>query len=324
MLFAETEPFDGAYQTYIWYLIVTFGAYFWFLIYATKDKKTLQNKTMQAGLFHPVWYFGRTPIAKSISYLLKYDSKDDESYAIARIKGLKLGFESAFCMLIYMIIITKVYPALALPSFDEMMITEGYAKHTILQCWLALILSFLEILFKNMAIGGIAVAVARMAGFHLLRNTYKPFQSKSIADFWNRYLFYFKELLADLFFYPAFLRFFKQNTNFRIAFATFMATFVGNMIYHLLRMLIIIPKLGLIEFISGLGTYTFYCLVLSAGIIASQLRNKKVINPTFLQKSWNMTVIIGFFCFIHIFDDIEFERTLSGCFLFLFHLFGLV
>jgi len=45
-----------------------------------------------------------------------------------------------------------------------------------------------------------------MAGFATLRNTYRPLESRSIAEFWNRYYYYFKEMLISFFFYPTFFR----------------------------------------------------------------------------------------------------------------------
>ena len=35
------------------------------------------------------------------------------------------------------------------------------------------------------------IACVRMAGFRALRNTYRPLESRTVAEFWNRYAFYF-------------------------------------------------------------------------------------------------------------------------------------
>src|SRR6202008_162066 len=89
--------------------------------------------------------------------------------------------------------------------------------------WTALVL---DVVFSALALataGHQAIAVARLAGYRLPRNTWRPLESRSLADFWNRYYYYFKELLVDFFFLPAFLRAFRRHPRLRIFFATFMA-----------------------------------------------------------------------------------------------------
>ncbi len=83
--------------------------------------------------------------------------------------------------------------------------------------------------------GHIIIATCRMAGFKALRNTWSPLQSKTIAEFWNRYYYYFKELLVEFFFYPTFLRFFKTKPRLRMFMATMAAAGLGNMLYHFFR-----------------------------------------------------------------------------------------
>ena len=41
-------------------------------------------------------------------------------------------------------------------------------------------------------------------GSRALRNAHAPLSSRTIAEYWNRYYYDFKELLADMFFYPNF------------------------------------------------------------------------------------------------------------------------
>ena len=79
------------------------------------------------------------------------------------------------------------------------------------------------------------IAGCRMAGFNALRNSYRPLSSRTIAEFFNRFYYYFKELLVDFFFYPAFLRYWKGHKRLRMIFATFAAVFFGNSFYHLTR-----------------------------------------------------------------------------------------
>ena len=77
------------------------------------------------------------------------------------------------------------------------------------------------------------ISVCRMAGFNALRNSYRPLSSRTLADFFNRFYYYFKELLVDMFFYPTFLRYWKRRKRLRLVFATFAAVAFGNSYFHI-------------------------------------------------------------------------------------------
>ena len=82
------------------------------------------------------------------------------------------------------------------------------------------------------------VAALRFCGFNVFRNTYKPLLAESIVEFWNRYYYYFKELMANFFFTPTFMqlgRSLQKWPNLRLFVAVFAAAFVGNMYYHVIR-----------------------------------------------------------------------------------------
>ncbi len=98
----------------------------------------------------------------------------------------------------------------SLPEAFVMM--QGGAARSAGQNWASLVLHLRVDLLDISVFGHLAVAGARMAGFKALRNTHRPLESRSIADFWNRYYFYFKELLVDFFFLPTYLRWFKAPT----------------------------------------------------------------------------------------------------------------
>ena len=125
---------------------------------------------------------------------------------------------------------------------------------------------FVEDVLNISVWGGIIIASARMAGFRLLRNTYRPLEARTLAEFWNRYYFYYKELLVDHFFYPAFLRYFRTNRKLRMFFATFAAACVGNLIFHFIRDIHFVAELGLWRALSGEASHAFYTFVLAIGV----------------------------------------------------------
>src|SRR5579864_6711728 len=102
-------------------------------------------------------------------------------------------------------------------------------------CWASMIYTFFHNMLEMAIFGGPIVAVARLAGYRLLRNTYRPLSATTLVEFWNRYYFYYKELLVEVFFFPTFFRCFQTHKRLRIFFATFMAATVGNFIFHFMR-----------------------------------------------------------------------------------------
>jgi D-alanyl-lipoteichoic acid acyltransferase DltB (MBOAT superfamily) len=152
--------------------------------------------------------------------------------------------------------------------------------------------------------GGAIIVCARLAGFRLLRNTYRPMESTTLAEFWNRYYFYYKELLVDHFFYPVFLRYFRTNRKLRMFFATFMAACVGNLTYHFLRDIHFVAELGWWNALSGEASHAFYTFLLAIGVGVSQMR----VRGDRPRKGWLRGRVLPclwvalFFCVLHVFD----------------------
>ena len=141
--------------------------------------------------------------------------------------------------------------------------------------WESLILAFFELILTISVMGHRIIACCRLAGFNALRNTYRPLSSTTVMEFFNRFYYYFKELLVDLFFYPAFLRYFKKHKRLRMIFATAAAAFFGNGFYHFMRDWQIIQNLGLWKALVNYQTMFFYNAALTAGLCVSQVRMRK-------------------------------------------------
>jgi hypothetical protein len=143
-----------------------------------------------------------------------------------------------------------------------------------------------------------------MAGFRLLRNTYGPLESITLVEFWNRYYFYYKELLVDHFFYPTFLSCFRTNRKLRTFFATFMAACVGNLLFHFIRDINFVAELGWYRALSGEASHAFYTFLLAIGVGLSQMRepNRERKNGWLLGRLPPCLWVILFFCVLHVFD----------------------
>jgi D-alanyl-lipoteichoic acid acyltransferase DltB (MBOAT superfamily) len=176
-----------------------------------------------------------------------------------------------------------------------------------LMAWAALVAQFISTLLSLAIWGHVIIATCRMAGFRALRNTRNPLASKTLAEFWNRYYYYFKELLVDFFFYPTFLRCFRKRPRLRKAFATVAAAGFGNVLYHYLRDSSALSTLGPWEALVAFRSYVVYGLILGLAIAASQDRaSQRATAPSGrlgFRRVTGPIVVCGFFCVMSLFGQ---------------------
>lgn len=330
VLGASYAPPVGIWQVLFWMVVTTIGAYFWYFCYTLldQDSKDSDPYKMQIGTYHPFWavaYPTNTPFVKGAAYLRKIEARDSTELAITQLKGLKLllwaivlnvvlavcasithGGATSGTGVLHSALKLTSHLSLGIPTFDEAFARSVERRPLAWYiCWLSLLASFLETLLRLSIGGHQIIACCRMAGFRALRNTYRPLQAKTVAEFWNRFYFYFKELLVDVFFYPTYVRYFKGRRRLRIFTATLSAAFVGNTLFHFIDSIDYVADLGLRKAVLGFHVYAFYCLVLAVGIGISQLRKRRsgsasvnwfrrTVVPTFC--------VVGFYCVLRIFD----------------------
>ncbi len=286
-------PQDPIFKAFIWGILVLFAKYIWFLAYALADRKAAATPRIgwHLAYFHPFWGSTNTPFPKGAAYLRKIEAKNDHELSICQIKATKLLYWAGGLTILKQVFLSFV-PSLGdrrsvidtiLPHFDLFSIPNmesafeqsmNGTPYPFYLNILALICTFLYTMLSVAIFGHIIIATCRMAGFNALRNTYNPLGARSIAEFWNRYYYYFKELLVDMFFYPAFLRYFKKQPRLRVFFATMSAAFLGNCIYHYLSESGRILHVGPFQVLLDIQFYIIYAFVLAFAIGVSQLLNK--------------------------------------------------
>lgn len=146
--------------------------------------------------------------------------------------------------------------------------------------WLSL---YLELIWETLSLaakGHAWVGVIRLCGFNIFRNTYKPLLAQTILEFWNRYYYYFKELMMDCFFLPTYARYFRNWPRLRVIAAVFAAAFFGNMYYHLLQHKEPLVLGDWAKLWGLLGARLIYCALLTAGIAFSMQRQQRQRNQT--------------------------------------------
>lgn len=326
---ASARLVDGVAQVVLWSVTAAFAAYFWFLAYALVDQRQRHPAPLLAhfAAFHAFFIPPTTvPIGKGVANWRSREATSAEELAVTQLKGFKLLVWAFLLKVVLWVFQRAVYGVLGVTplviSFEEFL---AGGEVPLSGGLVSIVVNFPEQLLRVAIWGHVIVATARLAGFRLLRNTWRPLSSRSVAEFWNRYFYYFKEVLVHVYFYPTYLRWFKAHPRLRIAFATFMAAGVGNFFFHFLLWNDRVAELGLIGALVEAQTYAFYCLALVTGIVISQLRDHK---PDPRAGWWRAQFMpsLGvalFYGFLSFFDGPQRHVGLAQHFAFLFHVFGI-
>lgn len=327
VIIALQTPNQGYVSTFLWTFAGVFVSSLWFLAYAAVDEKSKDQTPIfaRSGFMRPFWGGSATPIGKSFGYLNKFDAKNAEELAITRLKAIKLIVWALILtvMMHAMELVARGY--LNLPVLQEIILAHADGNpFTTATNWSSLIYNYFLDLVVIAIWGHFIVAVIRMIGYRIPRNTRNPLASRTLAEFWNRYFFYFKELLVDFFFYPTFVRYFKKTPKLRIAFATFCAACLGNFLYHFARDTFHFAQLPFWEALAIFQSAAVYSVLLALGLILSQLNpyKPKPQDGFIRYEVLTRLNVIAFFCFLKIFDDMSGEGTVVERFVFMIDLFA--
>jgi hypothetical protein len=328
---AASRLLHGLQQVLLWSLTAVFTAYFWYLAYALMDQRRRQPEPpyFQLATFNPFFFQSAVPFGKGASDWRGVEAGSREELAVTQLKALKL---LAWALILKEVVLRVfrwgAFDILGIPPFwtaFERFANGGDVSG--LPGVFSIITNFPEQILILAIPGHVFVAIARLAGFRLLRNTCRPLSARTIAEFWNRYFYYFKEILVQVYFYPTYVRWFKHRPRLRIAFATFMAAGVGNFLYHFMVNFanFDLVRFGPLEALRRTQTYAFYCVLLVAGIVVSQLRARKPdANAGWWRGQFLPSLGVAvFFTFLLVFDGPFRHLTLARHFSFLLHVFGL-
>ena len=233
----------------------------------------------------PIWDGTNVPAGKGFDYLSQREAQSVEATAKSQLAGIKVFFLSLLMELGKLVMggiiygdrknpLAKLLPGLTLGIPRIKYIIAGALTVSLPTAWLSL---YCDLIWETLSIaakGHLWVGVLRLWGFNVFRNTYKPLLAESIVDFWNRYYYYFKEVLVEFFFFPTYLRYFRTWPRVRMLVAIFAAAFVGNMYYHLLQAKSALVAGELARLWQSLGPRLVYCFLLTVGIYISMLRQQ--------------------------------------------------
>lgn len=307
LLFVSFLPSQSRAQAILWDFLLVLALYVCAIGYSLLDRnsKNRDDFALQLGTYRAFWGMTVIPYPKGAAYLRRVEAKTPEALAVCQIKGVKLLTWSLILFLCWQAMVRLVHVRLGIPNYSELFALS--ASGSPFPCWLAwaaLLFAFFEKLLRISFIGHQYIAICRMAGFLALRNTCRPLQSRSIAEFWNRYYYYYKELLVDFFFYPTFMRYFKTRPRLRLFAATFAAACLGNALLHFITgYLDFAQQFGFRKTLVYFESYFLYSTPLAVGIGISQLRNAPRRTGWIRGRLVPTVCVIGFFCLLYVFDN---------------------
>ena len=236
----------------------------------------------------PAYGGTETPYGKGLVYLSQHEAKTEEELARSQLAGIKLFFLAVLwgsgLYLMEGIFygggngLTRALGGNAnvVPALGQV-IKQG-TEAPLGAAWASVYCELIKQVLRHAASGHIIIGILRLFGFNVFRNTYKPLLAESIIEFWNRYFYYFKELLVNFFFLPTFTGLGKKLKNWphlRLFAAVFAAAFVGNVYYHVIKDSATVAEGDMYEVLFELRARMFYCLLLASGIFVSMLRQQR-------------------------------------------------
>ena len=317
----------GLMRAMLWSMLVVLTPYVWFLPFAIMDQRSREPSPplLQMALLRPFWSPANLPFGKGSALLRKTLAKTPRDLSITQLKAVKLLVWSNVLFGMQAAMAWAGEHLLKIPSLPEAIdaFLNGHA-HPIASRWLALILEVATYSLNFALWAALFIGIARLAGYRLPRGSWRPLQSRTLMDYFNRFHYYFKELLVDLFFMPTFFTLFKRHPRLRMFFATFMAAGVGNAIWHFFYEIRLVATLGLANALETYTSYVFYCVVLATGIGLSQVRANMGIRPpsTPLGRAYSFLFVWSFVVCLHVFGDGSRNHTLNERGRFLASLFG--
>ena len=324
---SSTSLTHGLPRLWLWSMLVVFVPYLWFFPYAVMDQRMLPQASPleRLAVLRPFWAPSYIPFGKGAGYLRKTLFKTPDELAVSQLKAVKLLLWAYVLYGLRAALTWLFMDELGMPYVDEAV--GAYLKgeaYPLIVGWGALVLSTTRYGLLVAYWAHTFVGLARLAGYRLPRGSWRPLESRTLMEYFNRFHYYFKELLVDLFFIPTFFTAFRKHPRLRMFFATFMAAGVGNAMWHFIRDFYLFSTVGVWASVEGFTSYLFYCVVLASALGLSQVRASMGVRPpeSFLGRLYAFCFVWGFVVSLHVFSIESRDYTLTERLNFMASLFG--
>lgn len=253
----------------------------------------------------PIFYSGFAKTDLELTHLL--------------LKGIRLLLWAILLIQVKSIFLWIRYE-LSVPILTDALLMIGRGEQIGPQkAWVIVIANFFQFILYISIGGHVVVSLGRACGYQIHRHVYRPFESRSIADFFQRFGFHYSALLRYLFFYPVFLKLSRWSLGLRLFVAVFLSTGVANFFLCFLRDGSYIVKLGFLDAIQNYLPYAVFCLLFSvASLINLYEKNNQQHS---LMKGLSRVGIFLYYAVLFIFHDTH-VGNISNNWMFLKILFG--
>ena len=286
-----SAPSDGLWRSVLLGLAIMVPALIWrcsYMVLAGQHGR-MKGTGITDHLFYlwPAYGGSDTPYGKGLAYLSQFEAKTTDELARSQLAGIKLILLAVLWRLVLTAFEGLVYGpgnrltqaigghTLGLPELQNLLVLGAQAP--LAQSWAGIYCEMFEHVLRLAIKGHLIVGALRLYGFNVFRNTYKPLLAESVVEFWNRYFYYFKELLSTFFFLPTFTGFGRRLSKWpklRLLAAVFAAALVGNVYYHLIRESVELAQGHGWQVVYAQRSRMFYCLLLAVGLYVSMLREQ--------------------------------------------------
>lgn len=267
----------------------------------------------------PAWGGTDTPYGKGLAYLSQCEARTTEALVRSQLAGIRLLLLAVLWRLVLTAFNALVHGdanwlgnllggwTVGVPELQDMLQADPTPAR--FSAWISIYANLMTDVLRLAVKGHLIIGFLRLYGFNVFRNTYKPLLAESVVEFWNRYYYYFKELLVTFFFMPTFTGPAKRLRHWprlRLLMAVFAAAFVGNVYYHVIKESDALAQGRLWEVLVAQAPRMFYCLLLALGIFVSMLREQDrrgaaaSVGPA--RRVWRIAGVWTFFSLISIWN----------------------
>ncbi|MGE0763685.1 MAG: hypothetical protein AB7N80_10445 [Bdellovibrionales bacterium] len=296
--------------------LISLTKFIWYFAYDLQRNPNQQPfKWIQhLAYYRPFWsFFFYAPIPKGENYWHQIEIQDPHQLAIQRVKAVTLVLW-ATVLEFTRLQLNQFLQQIADSKPDKEFvysIQQSLAQLSqpqplsISQAWTSVLIDFADNLLLFTAYGHFIIGLVWFIGYRAPLNTNRPLTAKTPLDFFQRYNFYFKELLFQFFFFPVFARLNRLPDKWRIAVSLFVAVGIGNFLIIWGRNTDTHLKMGLPQSLSHFSNYAVYCVLLTLlllpSTLASMARAKHKSRPAL--GCVNVALTILAFAVIRIFDE---------------------
>ena len=162
------------------------------------------------------------------------------------------------------------------------------------------------------------VGAWRIFGFDMDPQYNKPWLATNLSNFWTRYAFHFREFLSKVFYYPIFLKYFRNDFTLRLFTAIIASATLGNLFWGHVPLSLWTKGLSWNVLILRLEAWPYYLLLgLSIFFTDLYLIKRKSRRKSWTFDKWIWTdfiavyLTIQFFALIHVFARPHIDGNLA-------------